>query len=118
MCPTSCEGAVPLNNSLEIHLQKGSIHCMSLRVSFLSSVRGRGAFTLSLVDVAVVSVGGVVLAVLCILLQLQSPGPSQVDVTNIIEAVGVAGVSLISTNHERQSAALMQAPDIHSYVMF
>ena len=38
---TSCESALPLNNLLEIHLQKGSILCMNLRVSFQSSVRGR-----------------------------------------------------------------------------
>ena len=35
----------------------------------------------------------------------------------LIKAVGVAGVSLTSTNPQRQSAALLQAPDIHSNVM-
>ena len=70
-------------------------------------------FTLSLVDVGIVSVG-VVLAVLCVLLQVWVAGPLGVDVTNIlIKAVGVTGVSLTSTNHERQSAALLQAADIH-----
>ena len=40
------------------------------------------------------------------------------DVTNIlIKAVGVAGVSLTSTNHERQSSALLWASDIHSNVI-
>ena len=73
-----------------------------------------GAFTLSLVDVAVVS-AGVVLAVLYVLLWVQVGGPCGVVVTNmLIKAVGVAGVSLTFTNHERQSAALLQAPDIHS----
>ena len=44
-------------------------------------------------------------------------GPSGVDVTNMsIKAVGIAGVSLTSTKHERQSAALLQAPDMHSNV--
>ena len=41
-----------------------------------------------------------------------------VDVTNIlIEAVEVTGVSLTPTNHDRQSAALLWAPDIHSNMM-
>ena len=114
--PTSCEGALPLSNLLEIHLQKGSVLCMSLRVSFLSSVRGGGtcAFTMSLVD-TVVGCAGMVLAVLCILMWVWVAGPSGVDVTNIlIKAVGIAGVSLTSTNHERQSAALLWAPAIHS----
>ena len=44
-------------------------------------------------------------------------GPSGVDVTNmLIKGVGVAGVSLTCTNHESQSAALLQAPNIHSNV--
>ena len=34
----------------------------------------------------------------------------------LIEAVGVVGVSLTSTYHERQSAALLRAPDVHSKV--
>ena len=43
-----------------------------------------------------------------VLLPVQVAGPSGVDVTNIlIEAEGVAGVSLTSTNCERQSAALL-----------
>ena len=42
-------------------------------------------------------------------------GPSGVDVTKILnEAEGVAAVSLTCTNHERQSATLLRAPDIHS----
>ena len=103
---TSCEGALPFSNLLEIHMQKGSILCMSLRVSFQSAVRFGGAFTLSLVDVGVVSVD-VVLAVLHLLLWLQVAGPCGVDVTNIlIKAIGVAVMSLTSTNCERQSAAL------------
>ena len=34
-----------------------------------------------------------------------------------MEALEVTGVSLTSTNHERQSAALLWAPDIQSKVM-
>ena len=106
---TSCKGALPLSNILEIHLQKGSILCMSLRVSYWSAMRLGDVFTLSLVNVGVVYVD-VVSAVLHVLLWVWVEGPSEVDVTNIkIKAVGVAGVSLTSTNLERQSAALLQA---------
>ena len=80
-------------------------------------MRGSGAFTLSLVDV-VIGYAGVILAVLFVLLWVWVAGPSGVDVTNIlIKAVGVAWISLKSANHERQPAALMQAPDIHSNVI-
>ena len=73
-------------------------------------------FTLSLVDAFVGSVSDVILAVLHVLLQVA--GPSEVDVTNVlIKAAGVAGVSVTSNNCERQSAALLQTPDIHSNMM-
>ena len=112
--PISCKGPLPLSNLLEISLQKGFLLCMSLRASFSSSVMDGGAFTLSVVDAVVGSAGGVVLGVLCVLLCVQVAGPSEVDVTNmLIEAVWVAGVFLTSTNHERQSAALLGAPVIH-----
>ena len=75
----SCEGALPVSSLLEIHLQKGSILCMSLIVSFLSSVRDGDAFTVSLVDVVVVAVGFLVLAMLPVLLWVQVAGPSGVD---------------------------------------
>ena len=52
---------MPLSSLLEIRLQKGSVLCMSQRQSFWSSVRDGGAFTLSLVDVVVGSVGDLVL---------------------------------------------------------
>ena len=111
---TSCEGALPLSNLLEIHLQKVSFLSMSFGVSFQSAVRVGCAFTLSLVDVGIVSVG-VVLAVLHVLLQVLVAELSGIDVANIlIKAVGVAGVSLTPTNCERQPAPLLWAPDIHS----
>ena len=79
-------------------------------------MRGGGTLTLSVVDVVVESVDGMVLVGLCVLLWVWVAEPSGLDV---IEAVGVAGVTLTSTkkNHERQSAALLWAPDIHSNVM-
>ena len=45
-------------------------------------------------------------------------GLSGVDVfTMLMEALAVTGVSLTSTNHDKLSAALLQAPDIHLKVM-
>ena len=63
---TSCKGALPLSNLLEIHLQKGSILCIRLRVSIWSSMREGDSFTLSVVDGSVgdvVSVGVMCFAV-------------------------------------------------------
>ena len=81
-------------------------------------MRGGGVLTLSVFDVALTSVGGGLCVGVHVLLCVQVAGPSGVDVTNIlIEAVGFTGVSLTSNNHERQSAALLWAPDIHSKVM-
>ena len=115
---TLSEGVLPLSNSLEICLQKGFILCNSLRAFFWSSVKGGGIFTLSVVDVVVGSVSSVVLVGLHVLLWVWVAGPSGVDVTNMfIEVMGVVGVSLTSTNHERQSAALVWVHDIHSNVM-
>ena len=68
-------------------------------------MRGGGAFTLSVVDA---SIGDVLLVGLCVLLWVQVAGPSGIDVTYmLIEAVWVVRVSLTSTNHERQSGALL-----------
>ena len=79
---------------------------------------GGGAFSLSLVDVVVTSVGGVVSVGFPFLLWVWVAGPSRVDVTSmLIEAVGVAGVPLTSTNCERQSTVLLWAPYIHLNVM-
>ena len=81
-------------------------------------MRGGGAFTLPLVDVVKGS-AVVVSAVLHVLLWVWMAGQSGIGVTNIlINAVWVAGVSLTSTNHERKSTAFLQAPDIHSNVIF
>ena len=72
-------------------------------------MRGGNTFTLPSVDVVVGS-AGVVSAVLHVLLWVLGAGPYGVDVTNIlIEPVGVAWGFLTSTNHERQSAALLLA---------
>ena len=106
------EGALPLSNLSKICLQKGFILYIILRVSFWSSIRGVGAFTLSGIDV---SIGRMVSVGLHVLLWVWVAGLSGVDITNmVIEAVGVVEVSLTPTNHDRQSATLLKATDITS----
>ena len=106
------EVTLPLSNLLEIWLLKGSVLCMFLRVSFQSSVICGGVFTLPLVDVVVVSAVVISAVLLCF-----ATGAASRTIWGrcnciLINAVAVAGVSLTSTNDERQSAFL-QAPDIH-----
>ena len=114
----SWKGALPLSSHFEMHFLKGSAFCISQRVSLQSSMRDEGAFTLSVFDVDLTYVGGVISVDVSVLLQVQVVGPSRVDVsTMLLEAFEVTGVSLTSTNHERQSAALLWAPDIYSKVM-
>ena len=99
-------------------LQQGSFFYISPRVSLQSSVRSGGAITLSVFDMVLTSIGDVVSVGVCVLMWVWVVGPSGMDVTNmLIEAVEVTGVSLISINHERQSAALLWANDIHSKVV-
>ena len=82
---TSYDGALPLSNLLEIHLQKGFILCISLRVFFKSSMICGSAFTLSVIDA---SLGDVLLVGLCVLLWVRVAGPYGVDVTNILIEAG------------------------------
>ena len=114
-----CKGALPLSSHFEICLHKGSVLCISQRVSLQFSMRGGDTLTLSVVDEVVTSVGGVVLVGLDVLLWVQVTGPSGVYVINmLIETVGIARVSLTSSNHERQSAALLQVPDIIQMLLY
>ena len=81
---------------------------------------GGGAFTVEVyvVDADLTSAGGVVSVGVSILVWLWVAGPSGVDVTILLMgALAVPGVSLTSTNHERQSAALLWIPDILSKVL-
>ena len=66
---TSLEGALPLSSHFEMHLQKGSVFCISWRVSLQSSVRGRDVL-MSLFDGDLTSVGGVVSVGVSIFLQV------------------------------------------------
>ena len=62
--------------------------------------------------------GGVVSVGTSILLWVWVAGPSRVDVTAMLTgALEGTGVSFASTNLDRQSAALLQALDIHSKVI-
>ena len=64
------------------------------------------------------SVGGMVSVGVRVLLHVQVEESSRVDITAMLmKALKVIGMSLTPTNNERQSAALLQAPDIHSKVM-
>ena len=104
------EDALPLSSHFEMHLQKRSVFCISQRVSLWSSVRDGGALAVSVFDVDVVltSAGGVVSVGVSVLLQVWVAGPSGVDVTTMLmEALEVTGVSVTSTNHDKQSAALL-----------
>ena len=80
---TSWKSVLPLINLLEISLQKESVLWIILRVAFQYSVRGGVAFPLSMFDIAVQSVGGMVSVGLHVLLWAQVLGPSGVDVTNM-----------------------------------
>ena len=81
-------------------------------------MRDGGALTLSVFDVDLTFVAGVVSVGVSVLQQVWVAGPSRVDVTTmLVEALQVVTVSLTSTNCERHSAALLQAPDIHSKLM-
>ena len=116
-CVSFMSGCFVICSHLEICLQKGSVLCISQRVSLQSSMRGGGAFTLSVVDVDLTSVGNVVLVGLHVLLLVWMAGLPWLDVTNtLIEAVGSWRV-LEFYHHEKESAALLQAHDIHSNVM-
>ena len=75
---TSCMGALPLSSLLEIYLKKGSVLYISQSVSLQFSIRGGGAFTLSVVDA---SIGCVILVGLCVFLWVQVAGWSWVVVT-------------------------------------
>ena len=81
--PTSWEGALPLSSYFEMHLQKGSVFCISWRVSLQSSVRGGGALTLSVFHVDLTSVGGVVSVGVSVLPWVWVAESSRVDVTTM-----------------------------------
>ena len=95
---------LPLSSNFKIHLQKGSVLCISQRIG------GGDAFFQSVFDVVLTFVGGMVSAGVYVLLWVWVAGQSGVDVTKMLmEAVEATELSLTSTNHEMQSAPLLWA---------
>ena len=104
--------AFPLFSHQEMHLQKGSVHCICSRISLLSLVSGGGTFTLVLPGSGITN-GAMVL------LQVHVAGPSVGEaVTALMRMLEAAALfSITSTSLDRQSVALLQVPDIHSTVI-
>ena len=115
---TSFFGAFPFNIHFEICLQNGPVFCICRSASNLSADKDLGVvFSVSATSGAVKSVYGVEVDKLCwaVLLLVSNAGPSECVADSMLIAVGLFGGN--STRHERQSAALLPAPDIHSKVM-
>ena len=110
---TSCKGALPLSNLLKNRFAEGICPLHEPKSVLLIFCQ---QWTCIYLVIRICK--GVVLAVLHVLLWVWVAGPSGVDVSNmLIKAVVAVGVSFTYTSHEGQSAALWQAPDIHSNVM-
>ena len=114
-----CFGAFPFDSHFEIHLQNGSILCICRSASNLYADKDFGVmFCLSVMSSAIASVCGVEsLDELCwaVLLLVLNAGPSECVADSMLIVVGLFWGNF--TRHERQSAALLQAPDIHSKVI-
>ena len=105
-------GAFPVINHLEMCLQNGSVLCICNKVTLQSPVRGSEVFTL-------VESGGVASIDALVLLQVQEAGLSTGDaVTELMKMLVTAALFLrTSTNHDRQSVALLRALDIYLKVI-
>ena len=124
----SCLGAVLLSNLFIMHLQKGSIDCISfteVSLGFSSQL----LFTVSLLTS--------VLGVLSVFMSILSGGCFSAPSTRVVFLVLLLVVTALtifismgfvpfgffwcfsgsSTSHDRQSAALFFAPEIHLNVM-
>ena len=124
----SCLGAVLLSNLFMMHLQKGSIDCISFTEVSLE---------LSLQLFLVVSLLTSVLRVLSVFMSLLSGGCFSVPLTVSVFLIPLLVVTALtifismgfvpfgffwcfsgsSTSHDKQSAALYFAPEIHLNVM-
>ena len=116
-----CLGAFPFDRCLEMHLQNGSVLYICSSTCNLSVVSGFGVVLgVSVVSGVMTSDWGCVVGssvVLCwaVLLQVLNAGPSRLVADSICTVAGLSCGN--STSHERQSAALFQASDIHLEVM-
>ena len=107
-------GALPFSSRLEMHLQKGSVHCICNRASqqLAVIVFGVGLLLWVICGCGMAGEVGMESELFCVQLLVWKAGPS------IIEAVSMLIVfSLGETSLERQSAALFCVPDIHSKVI-
>ena len=124
----SCLGAVLLSNLFMIHLQKGSVDCI-----FFTKV----SLELPSLLLLVISLLTSVLGVLSVFMPILNGGCSSVPLTRVVFLVQLLVVTALtifismgfvpfgffwcfsgsSTSHDRQSAALFFAPEIHSNFM-
>ena len=124
----SCLGAALLSNLFMIRLQKGSVDCISFTEVSLE---------LSLLLLLVVSLLTSVLGVLSVFMSVLNGGCSSVPSTRVMFLIPLLVVMALtifismgfvpfgffwcflgsSTSHDRQSAALFFAPEIHSNFM-
>ena len=116
--PVSCWGAFPFDKCLDIHLQKGSVFCIWRRASNLSAVGDLGigvgtGETSGVILGCVVKVSGV--GCWWVWLLLLKAGPSVFETDSMLISAEVVWGN--STRHDRQSATLFLAPDIHSNVI-
>ena len=125
---SSCLGAVLLSNLFMIRLQKGSVDCISFTEVSLE---------LSSLFLFVVSLLTSVLGVLSVFMSILNGGCSLVPSTRVVFLVPLLVVTALTifismgfvpfgffwcfsgspTSHDRQSAALFFAPEIHSNLM-
>ena len=109
----------PLDRCFEICLQKGSVFCICSSASSLPADKDFSlVFPVSVTTGTVASVCGVgSLDEHCwaVLLLVLNAGPSGCVADSMLIVVGLFWGN--STRYDRQSAALLRAPDIHSKVM-
>ena len=115
-----CLGAFPVDRHLDIHLQDGSVFCICRSACSLSTAKDFNVGLVTLVTSGVMSDCGckVEPAVECcwrVQLLVLKAGPSRLVVDSMLILAGVSWGN--STRHERDSAALLQATDIHSKVV-
>ena len=124
----SCLGTVLLSNLFMIHLQKGSIDCISFTEVSLQ---------LSSLLLFIVSLLTSVLGVLSVFMSILNGGCSSVPLTRVVFLVLLLVIMALtifismgfvpfgffwcfsgsSTSHDRQSVALFFTPEIHSNFM-
>ena len=114
----SCCGALLFDRCFDILLQKGSVFCICSRACNLSAVRDFGVVSFASEPFSVISGREVEVSIerhLQVWLLVLNAGPCVSVTDNMLIETGPSWGN--STRHERQSAALLRAPEIHSKVM-